>query len=108
MLSLTPSPRTLPRPGVFEFEDLINLSDKDLQSLLRDTNSKELLAALKGADVALQEKIFNNMSKRAAKVMQEDLNVSEAIKLSEVESAQDKIVNIAKELADKGRITLNT
>ena len=92
----------------FEFEDLINLSDKDLQSLLRDTNSKELLAALKGADVALQEKIFNNMSKRAAKVMQEDLNVSEAIKLSEVESAQDKIVNIAKELADKGRITLNT
>lgn len=91
---------------MFVFADLQNIDDRGVQSLLREVSSEVLILALKGADEALQEKIFKNMSKRAAELLRDDLEAKGPVRVSEVEAAQKEILTIARRMADSGEIQL--
>ncbi len=91
---------------MFVFEDLIQVDDRSIQTLLREIATDTLLLALRGTDDALKQKIFSNMSRRAAEMLRDDLEAAPPAKLSEVEAAQKEILQIAKRLADAGEIIL--
>ncbi len=91
---------------MFVFENLKDVDDRGIQALLREVSSDVLILALKGADDILQEKIFANMSKRAAELLRDDLEAKGPVKLSEVEGAQKEILTIARRMADAGEINL--
>ncbi|PIQ38031.1 MAG: flagellar motor switch protein FliG [Lysobacterales bacterium CG17_big_fil_post_rev_8_21_14_2_50_64_11] len=91
---------------MFVFDDLSRLDDRSLQTLLREVASDRLVIALKGADTLLRDKIFANMSKRAAEMLRDDLEVKGPVKLSEVDAAQKEILLIARRLGDSGQISL--
>lgn len=91
---------------MFIFEDLIKLSDRDMQNLLREISTDSLLLALKGASQAMKEKVMKNMSKRAAEMLQDDMDAKGPVRLSEVETAQKEILTAARKLADDGEISL--
>ncbi len=91
---------------MFVFDNLIDVDDRGIQALLREINSETLILALKGADEALKEKIFKNMSKRAAEMLRDDLEAKGPVRLSEVEAAQKEILTVARKLADAGEISL--
>lgn len=91
---------------MFTFDDLIRVDDRGIQTLLREVQSDQLVAALKGADPALREKIFRNMSQRAAETMREDLDSKGPVRLSEVETEQKEILKTVRRLADEGQIVL--
>ena len=90
------------------FDNLIGLSDRDIQTLLREIASDQLMIALRGADAAVQQKIMGNMSKRAAELLRDDLEAMPPVKLSDVEAAQKEIMATAKRLAEAGEITLSS
>ena len=91
---------------MFVFENLIDVDDRGIQALLREVSSDVLILALKGADDLLQEKVFGNMSKRAAELLRDDLDAKGPVKVSEVEAAQKEILTIARRMADAGEINL--
>ncbi|MDH3589761.1 MAG: flagellar motor switch protein FliG [Gammaproteobacteria bacterium] len=91
---------------MFSFEMLLQVDDRGMQTLLREISSETLTVALKGADQDIQDKIFDNMSKRAAEMLKDDLQVRGPMRLSEVEAAQKEILVIAKRLSDEGTIML--
>jgi flagellar motor switch protein FliG len=91
---------------MFVFEDLIDVDDRGIQVILREISTDTLVLALKGADTALQEKIFKNMSKRASELLRDDLEAKGPVRVSEVEDAQKEILNVARRLADEGEIVL--
>jgi flagellar motor switch protein FliG len=91
---------------VFVFDNLIELDDRSMQELLRQISSDRLLLAIKGADDRLRDKIFSNMSQRAAEMLRDDLEASLPVRLSEVEGAQREILDTARRLSDEGTITL--
>ncbi len=91
---------------MFVFENLNEVDDKAIQSLLREVSSDVLILALKGAEDGLQEKIFANMSKRAAELLRDDLEAKGPVKVSDVETAQKEILTIARRMADAGEIQL--
>ncbi|MCZ2414004.1 MAG: flagellar motor switch protein FliG [Burkholderiales bacterium] len=91
---------------MFTFEDLDRLDDRAIQLLLREVQSESLIVALKGADAAFRERIFGNMSQRAAETLREDLEAKGPVRLSEVEAEQKEILKIARRLADEGQITI--
>ncbi|GAB6067253.1 flagellar motor switch protein FliG [Methylothermus subterraneus] len=91
---------------MFVFEDLVKLDDRSVQTLLREISTDTLLLALRGTDEALRQKIFGNMSRRAAEMLRDDLEAAPPAKLSEVEAAQKEILQVAKRLADAGEIVL--
>lgn len=93
---------------VFVFENLLAVEDRSIQELLRQVPSDKLLLAIKGADDDLKEKIFRNMSQRAAEMLKDDLEASLPVKLSEVEAAQREILDVARRLADEGTISLGS
>ncbi|HUW52679.1 MAG TPA: flagellar motor switch protein FliG [Rhodanobacter sp.] len=93
---------------MFVFEDLADVDDRSLQTLLREVPSGVLITALKGAEPEMREKIFANMSKRAADMMRDDLEVKGPVRLSEVDVAQKEIMATARRLADAGQISLAT
>lgn len=88
------------------FENLLNLSDRDIQALMREVSSETLMMALRGADEAVRNKIMGNMSRRAADLLRDDLENMPPVKLSDVEAAQKDIMSTAKRLAEAGEITL--
>lgn len=92
--------------NMFVFENLIDVDDRGIQTLLREVASDQLLLALRGAEEALKEKIFKNMSKRAAEMLRDDLEAAPPVRLSDVESAQKEILTVARRLADAGEIQL--
>lgn len=92
---------------MFVFEDLLEIDDKGLQLLLREVPSPTLVTALKGAEPAMREKIFANMSKRAADMMRDDLEVKGPVRLSEVDAAQKEVLMAARKLADSGQLNLS-
>jgi flagellar motor switch protein FliG len=92
--------------NMFVFENLIDVDDRGIQSLLREVSTEQLLLALRGADEVLKEKIFKNMSKRAAEMLKDDLEAAAPAKLSDVEAAQKEILVVARRLADAGEIML--
>jgi len=89
------------------FEDLEELDDRDIQTILKHVSTDELLVALKGAPDELAETFFSNMSQRAAEMMREDMQVMGPLKLSEVEEAQQSILKTVRKLDDDGEITLS-
>lgn len=91
---------------MFVFEDLVKLDDRSIQTLLREISTDTLLLALRGTDEALKQKIFSNMSRRAAEMLRDDLEAAPPAKLSEVEAMQKEILQVAKRLADAGEIIL--
>lgn len=93
---------------MFVFENLNDLDDRAIQLLLREVQSESLIVALKGADPALREKIFKNMSNRAAEMLREDLEAKGPVRLSEVEAEQREILKIVRRLADEGQIQLGS
>ncbi len=91
---------------MFVFDNLVDMDGRSVQTLLRDISSDILLLALKGGDDRVKEKIFTNMSKRAAELMRDDLEAQGPVKVSEVEAAQKEILAIARKLAESGEIAL--
>ncbi|MEM9102095.1 MAG: flagellar motor switch protein FliG [Pseudomonadota bacterium] len=91
---------------MFVFDNLADVDDRGIQTLLKEISTDTLVLALKGADAGVKDKIFNNMSKRAAELMRDDLEAMGPVKLSEVEGAQKEILTIARRLADSGEIVL--
>ncbi|EXI89531.1 MAG: Flagellar motor switch protein FliG [Candidatus Accumulibacter regalis] len=91
---------------MFVFENLMDLDDRAIQLLLREIQSESLILAMKGATESLREKIFKNMSQRAAEMLREDLDSRGPVRLSEVESEQKEILKIVRRLADEGQIVL--
>ncbi|MGQ9644832.1 MAG: flagellar motor switch protein FliG [Ignavibacterium sp.] len=92
---------------MFMFEDIVNIQDKDIQKILKEVDRKDLALALKVADENLRNKIFSNMSERAADLLKEELQYMGMVKLKEVEAAQAKIIDIVKSLEESGEISLN-
>ncbi len=88
------------------FSDLAEIDNRGAQQLLREIHTDTLVLALKGADDRVKDKIFRNMSQRAAALLRDDLEVKGAVRLSEVEAAQKEILAIAKRLADEGQLSL--
>jgi flagellar motor switch protein FliG len=91
---------------MFVFEDLASMSASAMQTVLREIPTGQLLLALRGASEGLKDKIYSNMSKRAAEILRDDLESSPPAKLSDVEAAQKEILGIVKQLADTGEIKL--
>lgn len=92
--------------NMFVFENLLDVDDRGIQALVREITTDTLVVALKGADPALQDKIFRNMSKRAVELLKSDLEAKGPVKLSDVEAAQKEIVLVARRLGDEGTIML--
>jgi flagellar motor switch protein FliG len=88
------------------FDNLIDVDDRGLQELLRNVPNEQLLLALKAADEQLKEKIFRNMSQRAAEMLKDDLEAKGPVRLSEVEAAQKEILAIARKMAEDGTLAL--
>ncbi|MBK1651813.1 flagellar motor switch protein FliG [Halorhodospira halochloris] len=91
---------------MFVFEDLKQMDDRSMQQLLRELDTGSLTLALKGAGQELQTKFFNNLSRRAGEMLQEELEAMGPARLSDVEGAQKEILTTAKRLADEGTINL--
>jgi len=91
---------------MFVFDNLNDVDDRGIQSLLREISTDTLTLALKGADDGLKEKILKNMSKRAAEMLREDMEARGPVRLSEVEAAQKEIISVARRLAEEGEIML--
>ena len=91
---------------MFVFDDLKNVDERGIQALLREVSSEVLILALKGSDDELKEKIFKNMSKRAAELLRDDLEAKGPVRVSDVEGAQKEILTIARRMADSGEIML--
>lgn len=90
----------------FTYEDLLKIDDHGLQLVLKEINQEDLLVSLKTASEGLQEKIFSNMSERAATMLKEDLESLGPTKISEVEKAQQKIVSTCKRLEEEGKLVI--
>jgi flagellar motor switch protein FliG len=91
---------------MFVFDNIIDIDDRGIQLLLREVQSDALIVALKGASEEMREKIFKNMSQRAAEMMREDLEAKGPVRLSEVEAQQKEILLIVRRLADEGQLML--
>ncbi len=91
---------------MFVFEDINKVDDRGIQLLLREVQSESLIVALKGATPELREKIFKNMSQRAAEMLRDDLEAKGPVRVSEVEAEQKEILKIVRRLADEGQIVL--
>ena len=91
---------------MFVFEDIVMLDDRSIQKVLREVNSEELAKALKIVDTEVQDKIFRNMSKRAASMLKEEMEYMGPTRLKDVEEAQQKIVSIIRHLEDNGDIVI--
>lgn len=93
---------------MFVFEDIAKLADRDIQSILKNVESSQWAMALKGASEDLKEKILGNMSKRAATMLQEEMDYLGPVRASSVEQVQQQIVDIVRRLEDAGEITVHT
>ena len=92
--------------NMFTFDDLDKLDDKGVQALLKEVQSESLVIALKGATPQMREKVFKNMSSRAAETLREDLDSRGPVKVSEVEAEQKEMLKIVRRLADEGQLQL--
>lgn len=94
------------RQLMFVFDDLVNVDDRGIQMILKEISSDDLALALKTASEALKEKIFKNMSQRAAQILKEEMQTKGPVRVSDVEKAQQNIVKIARRLESEGKIIL--
>jgi flagellar motor switch protein FliG len=91
---------------LFVFDNLMDVDDRGIQALLREVGTDTLAVALRGAEPEVQEKILKNMSKRAAEILKDDMEVRGPVKLTDVEAAQKEIIVITQRMAEEGTITL--
>ena len=94
------------RKYLFTFEDFLKVDDFSIQTLLREISTDDLKLALKGASPEVKEKFFRNMSKRAADLLKEELELMPPVRITEVEKAQQNIIKTAKKLEQEGKIVL--
>jgi len=92
---------------MFVFEDIVLVDDKGLQKVLRSVESQELAVALKAASDEVKQKIFSNMSERAAEILKEEMEVSGAVRMKDVTDAQQKITRIVQEMEKKGELIIS-
>ena len=92
--------------NMFTFDDLERLDDKGIQSLLKEVQTESLVIALKGASPELREKIFRNMSTRAAESLREDLETRGPVRVAEVEAEQKELLKVVRRLSDEGVIVI--
>ena len=95
------------RKKMFVFEDILLLDDRAIQRVLRDVDNNDLAIACKGSTEEVQNAIFNNMSKRLAEMIKEDMEFMGPIRMKDVEEAQQKIVNIIRKLEDSAEIVIS-
>jgi flagellar motor switch protein FliG len=95
------------KDALFVFDNLLKLDDRGMQSILREVQSDTLSVALKGADETLRDKVFRNMSKRAAEILRDDIAAKGPVRLADVETAQKEILAVAQRLAEEGQIMLS-
>ena len=95
------------RKKMFVFEDILLLDDRAIQRVLRDVENNDLAVALKGANEQVQNAIFNNLSKRLAVMIKEDMEFMGPVRMKDVEEAQQKIVNIIRKLEDSAEIVIS-
>lgn len=91
---------------MFTFSDLLKLDNKSMQRVLREVQSEQLIVALKGAEPEMRERVFSNMSSRAAETLRDDLDSRGPVKLSDVEAQQKEILKVARRLSDEGEILI--
>ena len=91
---------------MFVFEDIMLVDDKGIQMVLKEVDNDELSMALKAASDELKQKIFSNMSERASQLINEDMEYMGPVRLSDVENAQQKIVDVVRRLEDSGEIMI--
>ncbi|MCB1963883.1 MAG: flagellar motor switch protein FliG, partial [Rhodocyclaceae bacterium] len=91
---------------MFVFDNLMEVDDRGIQTILREVQSDSLVVALKGAQEEMREKIFRNMSQRAAEMLREDLESRGPVRLSEVEAEQKEILKVVRRLAEEGQLML--
>lgn len=91
---------------MFVFEDIIRVNDKGIQAVLKEVENEELALALKTASDELKEKIFSNMSERAAQLIKEEMEYMGPVRVSDVEMAQQKIVDVVRRLEDAGEVII--
>ncbi len=96
------------RDKMFVFENIADMDDRSIQTLLRDVTSEQLKLALKGTTETTKERILTNMSKRAADLLREDIDLQGPVKVSDVEKSQRDILNVARNLAEDGKISLGS
>lgn len=94
------------KDSLFVFENILGIDDRGIQTLLRSVQTESLSMALKAADTAIQEKIFKNMSKRAAEILKDDMAAKGPVRLADVEEAQKEILVIVQQLAEEGQIMI--
>ena len=92
--------------NMFTFDDLVKVDDKAIQALLREVQTESLVIALKGAPPELREKVFKNMSTRAAETLREELESRGPVRVSEVESEQKELLKVVRRLVEEGTIVL--
>ena len=92
---------------MFVFEDIMLVNDKGIQAVLKEIENDELSLALKTASPELQEKIFGNMSERAAGLIKEDMEFMGPVRVSDVEGAQQRIVDIVRRLEEAGEVIID-
>lgn len=94
------------RKLMFVFEDIVKIDDKGIQTLLKEVPNDKLLLALKTANEEIKNKIFKNLSQRAATLLRDDLSNMGPSRLSDVEGAQQEVVNVARRLESEGKILI--
>jgi flagellar motor switch protein FliG len=94
------------KDALFVFDNLLKVDDRGVQAILREVQADTLATALKGADEEISEKIFKNMSKRAAEILRDDIASKGPVRVSEVEQAQKEILAVALRLAEEGSVVL--
>ena len=94
------------KDALFVFENLLKIDDRGMQAILREVQADTLATALKAADEEIREKVFKNMSKRAAEILRDDISAKGPVRLSDVEQAQKGILAVALRLAEEGTIML--
>ncbi len=92
--------------NMFSFDDLIKVDDKGIQAILKEIQSESLVLALKGGTPELREKIFRNMSSRAAETLKEDLDGRGPVRVSDVEAEQKEMLKVVRRLVDEGQIVI--
>lgn len=103
---LNPPLAEIIRKHLFTFEDLINMDDKSIQSIMREVSNDVLTLAMKTGSEDLKEKIFRNISSRAAEMIKEDLEVMGPVRLFDVEKAQSEIIKVVRRLEEEGKIVV--
>jgi flagellar motor switch protein FliG len=96
------------KDALFVFDNLLEVDDRGMQAILREVQADTLATALKGADEEIREKVFKNMSKRAAEILRDDIASKGPVRLSEVEQAQKEILAVVLRLSEEGTVMLTS